>query len=182
MRLYIGLALFAVVLSQDTSYCPDGWNLSEFGGKRECVYFGNVQEQVTKEDAGVLCAARGGWLLDLDETRGPAKNNFIKSLLANHVGTGDWGEPGYQWGFQWWIGATCYGRHSEHNWGNWTWDHDNEQVQWFDWMNGEPNDFDSQDCMTYLKNQDPFGNGVWHWNDWACSNTAGYICEKPANE
>ena len=49
-----------------------------------------------QEDAGVLCAARGGWLLDLDETRGPAKNNFIKSLLANHVGTGDWGEPGYQ--------------------------------------------------------------------------------------
>ena len=96
MHLYIALALFAVALSQDTNYCPDGWNLSEFGGKRECVYFGNVQEQVTKEDAGVLCAARGGWLLDLDETRGPAKNNFIKSLLANHVGTGDWGEPGYQ--------------------------------------------------------------------------------------
>merc|ERR1712221_1470 len=88
MRLYISLALLSVVLSQDTSYCPDGWTLSDFGGVKECIYFGNVQEQVTKTDASVLCAARGGWLLDLDEGRGAAKNNFIKSLLANHVGTG----------------------------------------------------------------------------------------------
>merc|ERR1712029_119730 len=79
MHLYIALAaLFAVALSQKTYYCPAGWTQEDFGGKTECIYFGDVSEQVTKEDAGVLCAARGGWLLDMDEGRGPAKNNFIK--------------------------------------------------------------------------------------------------------
>ena len=48
----------------------------------------------------------------------------------------------------------------------------------YDWMRDEPNDFRSQDCLTFLKDQDLFGFGVWHWNDWSCSNTAGYICER----
>ena len=48
----------------------------------------------------------------------------------------------------------------------------------YDWMRNEPNDFRSQDCLTFLKDQDLFGFGVWHWNDWSCSNTAGYICER----
>merc|ERR1719348_759683 len=82
MRLYISLALLSVVLSQDTSYCPDGWTLSDFGGVKECIYFGNVQEQVTKADANVLCAARGGWLLDLDEGRGAAKKQFYKITVS----------------------------------------------------------------------------------------------------
>ena len=51
----------------------------------------------------------------------------------------------------------------------------------FDWMRDEPNDFRSQDCMTFLKFQDPFGYGAYHWNDWDCDSTAGYICEKEAN-
>ena len=51
----------------------------------------------------------------------------------------------------------------------------------YDWMRGEPNDFRSQDCLTFLKDQDIFGFGVWHWNDWDCDATAGYICEKDSN-
>lgn len=50
----------------------------------------------------------------------------------------------------------------------------------FDWMRDEPNDWHSQDCLTFLKDQDIFGFGVWHWNDWDCDSTAGYICEKAA--
>ena len=47
-------------------------------------------------------------------------------------------------------------------------------------MRDEPNDWHSQDCLTFLKFQDPFGFGAWHWNDWDCDNEAGYICEKEA--
>ena len=168
---------FAVVLSQDTNYCPDGWYVSDFDDKIECIYFGKVDEQVTKTDASVLCAARGGWLVDMDEGRGPAKNNFLKSLLSEHAGN-QAGRPGMQWDHQWWIGAECNGAHSEHNWGNWTWDHTANEIEWYDWMRDEPNDFRSQDCLTFLKDQDIFGFGVWHWNDWSCDRTAGYICEK----
>ena len=50
----------------------------------------------------------------------------------------------------------------------------------FDWMRDEPNDWRSQDCMTFLRDQDIFGYGSYHWNDWDCTSSAGYICEKPA--
>merc|ERR1711912_32303 len=86
-------ALASFISCQDTTYCPDGWHVSEFDGKVECIYLGGVQEMVTKQDATVLCAARGGWLVDLDEGRGPAKNNFVKSLLSEHVGQGDLDRP-----------------------------------------------------------------------------------------
>ena len=72
------------------------------------------------------------------------------------------------------------GSHSEHNWGDWRWDSTSTEVEWFDWMRDEPNDWHSQDCLTFLKDQDIFGFGVWHWNDWDCDNEAGYICEKEA--
>ena len=47
----------------------------------------------------------------------------------------------------------------------------------YDWMRDEPNDHHSQNCLTFLKDQDIFGYFVWHWNDWDCEATAGYICE-----
>ena len=47
----------------------------------------------------------------------------------------------------------------------------------YDWMREEPNDHHSQNCLTFLKDQDIFGFFVWHWNDWDCGATAGYICE-----
>merc|ERR1712095_26484 len=96
----------------------------------------------------------GGWLVDLDEGHGGHKNGVIKKLISEAVGQGDWGIPGKKFDDQWWIGATCHGRHSEHNWGNWTWDHNGEEVGWYDWMDDEPNDWHSQDCLTYLKDQD----------------------------
>ena len=38
--------------------------------------------------------------------------------------------PCCRWDKQWWIGATVHGSHSEHNWGNWTWDIDGSELQW----------------------------------------------------
>merc|ERR1719391_1202932 len=107
MKHFLAIVLFvAVSLAQDTNYCPDGWFLAELDGKRECIYFGSQYEGVTKIDAEVLCSARGGHLVDMDEGRGPAKNNLVKSLLSDFVGQGDPGRPGPQWDDQWWIGWT----------------------------------------------------------------------------
>merc|ERR1711973_1070382 len=119
-----------------------------------------------------------GWLVDMDEGRGPQKNNLLKSLISD-ADPGSPGFPGNQYGDQWWIGATVHGPHGDHNYGNWTWDHNGIEVKWFDWMKNEPNDWHGQNCLTFLKDQDIFGFGVWHWNDWDCQQTARFICEKP---
>ena len=36
-----------------------------------------------------------------------------------------------RYGDQWWIGATVHGPHGDHNYGNWTWDHNGIEVKWF---------------------------------------------------
>jgi len=177
MRKFFVVAALAAV-AQGAS-CPDGWSKVEVKDSVECVYFGGVSEGVTKADAEILCNYRGGHLVDMDESKGPAKNNAIKALLSDLV-PGEPGRPGMQWDRQWWIGATCMGSHSEHNWGDWKWDSTSTEVEWFDWMRDEPNDWHSQDCLTFLKDQDIFGYFVWHWNDWDCDSEAGYICEKEA--
>ena len=50
---------------------------------------------MTKADAEVLCAARGAHLVDMDESRGPSKNNAIKALLSDVVPS-EPGRPGMQ--------------------------------------------------------------------------------------
>merc|ERR1711913_253817 len=51
------------------------------------------------------------------------------------------------------MGAQCYGEHSSHNWGDWKWDHSGEDIAWYDWMRNEPNDWHTQNCLTFLKDQ-----------------------------
>ena len=57
---------------------------------------GGVEEMVTQDDASILCQFHGGWLVDMDEGRGPAKNNFLKSLISDADGNGGIGFPGMQ--------------------------------------------------------------------------------------
>merc|ERR1712106_238903 len=116
----------------------------------ECILLSG-EEMVTNDDASILCQFHGGWLVDMDEGRGPAKNNFLKSLISDADGQGGIGNAGMQYASQWWIGAHVYGHHNDHNWGNWTWD---------------------QNCLTFLKDQDIFGYGAYHWNDWDCGALA----------
>merc|ERR1712080_571957 len=173
------LLLVATVSSQDTHYCPDGWVVSDIGDKIECIMLGGLKEKVTKADAELICKGHEGWLVDMDEGWGSQKNNMLKKIIIDkEVEIGHHGGPGMQWLDQWWVGATCSGRHSDHNWGNWTWDHTGTELKWFDWMRHEPNDWHSQRCLTFLKDQDIFGYGVYHWNDWDCDSTARFICER----
>ena len=171
-----------LVLGQDTHYCPDGWVVADIGGIVDCILMGGVGEFVTKQDAEVLCEAHDGWLVDLDEGRGGQKNEFIKQLVDDVEGNGDGGLAGPHYDFQWWIGATCHGHHDDHNWGNWTWDHAGTELTWYDWAQGEPNDYHRERCLAFLTFWDPFGYHLIHWNDYGCEETARYICEKPAME
>merc|ERR1711953_452599 len=106
MRQFVVVAALAAV-AQGAS-CPDGWSKVEVNDAVECVYFGGLYEGVTKTDAEVLCAARGGHLVDMDESRGPAKNNAIKSLLSDVVPS-EPGRPGMQWDTQRCNGMTGCG-------------------------------------------------------------------------
>ncbi|XP_023348150.1 uncharacterized protein LOC111716874 isoform X2 [Eurytemora carolleeae] len=175
----VGLGLLALVATQDTHYCPDGFEVSEVEGNVECILLGGLQERVTKHDAEILCGAHDGNLVTMDEGHGGQKNEKIKKMIADKAGQGSIGIPGLQYDEQWWIGATVRGHHNENNWGNWVWDEHNTSVTWFDWMKDEPNDWQGQNCLTFVKDQDIFGFGFYGWNDWGCENVARYICERP---
>jgi hypothetical protein len=184
--LSLVLLCIGATLAQDTHYCPDGWHKHEYHDHGpevhvECILLSREHERVTKEDAAIICDYHGGWLVDMDEGWAQEKNDLLKYLIDLQSGQGGIGLPGPQYGDQWWLGSTVHGRHDEHNWGNWTWDHSGSELTWYDWMDGEPNNWEHhQQCLTMLKLQDIFGYGVWHWNDWACNEMAQYICEKPA--
>merc|ERR1711970_1438913 len=156
-------------------------NINSNSVMKTLLLLGGIYEKMTKADAFAICQSKGAWLVDLDEGHGGDKNSFVKDLISEAVGQGDWGIPGNKYDDQWWIGATVYGPHSDHNWGNRIWDHENTTIEWYDWMKGEPNDWRGQNCLTYLKDQDVFGYGVYHWNDWGCGYVARYICEKPTS-
>merc|ERR1711936_637937 len=131
--LHLLLLLSASVFAQDTYTCPDGWHVSDIGDEVECILLSGKDERVTKADAAVICEFHEGWLVDMDEGRGPQKNNLLKSLISE-ADPGSPGFPGNQYGDQWWIGA-----------------------KWFDWMKNEPNDWHGQNCLTFPKDQDIFG-------------------------
>merc|ERR1712128_215152 len=86
-KFLILAALSAVTFCQDTYYCPDGWVVSNIGDVVECILLSG-EEMVTNDDASILCQFHGGWLVDMDEGRGPAKNNFLKSLISDADGHG----------------------------------------------------------------------------------------------
>merc|ERR1712154_191437 len=126
------------------------------------ILLGGLNEMVTKQDAEIICSFHDAWLVDLDEGHGGQKNRFIANLINEEQSNWD-------------------GHHDDHDWGYWTWDHAGTEVTWFDWADGEPNDYHRQNCLAYLTFFDPFGYHLTHWNDWDCDKTARYICEKAAN-
>ena len=181
-KLSITILTLALVKAQDTYLCPDGWHIADIGGVVDCILVGPMDEFVTKQTAELLCDFHDGWIVDMDEGHGGQKNQFVKKLVEEAQGGNDGGVMGPHYTHQFWIGATCNGPHGDHNNGDWTWDHAGTEVSWFDWADGEPNDWHRQQCLTYLTYFDPFGYHTIHWNDWGCDQTARYICEKPAAE
>merc|ERR1711973_499489 len=81
----VALALLASVSAQDTYHCPDGWFWHEgHGGRGHCYFFS--MEQLSKENAGILCASHGGGLSRfpiLQLTTGSRRSFLISTPLTN---------------------------------------------------------------------------------------------------
>merc|ERR1719228_1765932 len=101
-----------------------------------------------------------------------------------------------------WLGGRTEGYHSDHQpgtWlvvavvslrpstepGTWTWDHMNETIEWFDWHDGEPNNFGhNENCLALREYHDPFFPIFrdYFWNDMNCDSPHHYICENRCAE
>lgn len=150
-------------------YCPDGWDLYEatYDGADHhiCFWFGNLDEQVSHDDAALVCDGLNAKLAEVP--LGPNLNHWIvDKLLKKTEKRGPVVET------QYWLGA----RLTED--GEWRWDSDNSAVQWFDWGDGEPNNQNGQNCLTYLLYEDWFFFRDFNWNDWDCNTAADFICER----
>merc|ERR1719447_1707698 len=173
----VALALLASVSAQDTYHCPDGWFWHEgHGGRGHCYFFS--MEQLSKDNAGILCASHGGWIVEIPH---PPVNYWIKAKLLDLYTPDKQEKAGVPWGNLFWMGAVTEERHDDHVNGNWWWPHANASVQWFDWGDNEPNDFHGQNCMTYMEYRDVIFQNYrdYFWNDSDCKNdVAHYICVK----
>ena len=63
--LLLGLVLVGAALAQDTYHCPDGWDLEEDRSGCRCFMFGG-NEDVTRDDADILCEFHEAWVAELD--------------------------------------------------------------------------------------------------------------------
>jgi len=180
LRPLIYSLLVALVAGQ-TGQCGDGWVVYEghhhHHGPPHCTCFkvGEMVEKVTAADADLICSSQDSWLAEIHDTQ---MNEWVKGELRKHYEP-QYLIPGLKFDRQYWIGAKVSSYHSDSHYGNWTWTHSGREVGFFDWMKHEPNDWHSQNCMTYLVDQDVFGFGAWHWNDWSCDYVASALCQKP---
>jgi len=187
MKLILAALLVGLAAAQDTTYCNDGWELYtvEWQGKahHSCFWFGNNYEKVTHNTAKLLCQSMGGFLAEVPY--GPHLNNWIVNQLLdrntkyfNVDSENGLGRPHYE--TQYWLGARDFGHHNDHMPGHWMWEHRNTSVEWFDWGSDEPNNYNGQNCLTYLQYTDVFfpSFSTFKWNDWDCDVPADFICEQ----
>merc|ERR1712012_1292941 len=119
----VALALLASVSAQDsdTYHCPDGWFWHEgHGGRGHCYFFS--MEQLSKENAGILCASHGGWIVEIPH---PPVNYWIKAKLLDLYTPDKQEKARVPWGTLFWMGAVTEDRHDDHVNGNWWWPHAN---------------------------------------------------------
>lgn len=169
------------ITAQDTYECPDGWFKHEIQGQEdECFLFGKYYEKVTHDDARAICESHQGWLAEVEH--GPRDNYWIVSVLVAIHEAGNKDNGGQTkipfLDDQWWIGARSYEHHDEHQPGVWRWDNTNATVEWFDWADGQPNDWRQEQCLTFIRFTDIWGRDTYKWNDWGCDDPSHFICEK----
>merc|ERR1712055_32837 len=172
LALLLVASTLSLAAGQDTYHCPDGWYWHGWENHGHCYYFS--MEQVSKTDAEILCASHGGWITEILYM---GQNYWLKSMLIDKY-TPNEKAP---WGNQFWLGAVTKQHHDDHQNGNWLWTHSNKSVEFFDWGENEPNDFHSQNCLTYMEYRNVLApwSRDYFWNDWDCNDdTAHYICTK----
>merc|ERR1712026_580478 len=194
MKTVFLLLSLAISYSLAEQTCLQGWRMHKMhtgdGPERcHCYYFADENSYVNHADAQAICAGRGGWLVEVDDTDWIVDtlldiyysdpNNPKRPMLEGNQA--DLDGPHYE--DQWWIGARSYTGHSEEHPGEWIWEHANTTVQWFDWAPNQPDDYHRQQCMAYIRYTSLGMTYTYHWNDWDCnSQLADYICEAPCLE
>merc|ERR1719412_2314192 len=161
MRIFLLTVLVAGAMAQDTYNCPDGWDKQE------------DSDAVTKADATILCNAHAGaWVAEIDR---PGINYWLKDKLLTTTEVGEYA--------QFWLGGHTEERHSEGSPGNWMWEHMNTTIDWFDWADGQPNNYHGQNCLVMREYHDPFFPWArdYFWNDYDCGYTAHYLCQNVCN-
>merc|ERR1711971_1033113 len=88
----------------------------------------------------------GSWVAELDH---PGINYWLKARLLAAIPPGEYAA--------FWLGGRATGRHSEHQPGEWKWDHMNTTIEWFDWWDGQPDNYEHHEmCLTLWEQHDPF--------------------------
>merc|ERR1719184_83752 len=107
-------ASLGLVAAQDVYSCPDGWEKEEDRNGCRCFLISET-EALTRSTADLVCAGHSGaWIAELDH---PGINYWLKSRLLEAIPPGEYAA--------FWLGGRATGRHSEHQPGEWRWDHMN---------------------------------------------------------
>merc|ERR1712211_199028 len=98
-------------------------------------------------------------------------STWLKSQLLDTTEVGEYA--------LFWLGAYTNERHNPNAPGEWLWPHMNKTVEWFDWADGQPNNFQGQNCLVMMEEHDFFFPIArdYFWNDFDCDMSAHYICE-----
>jgi len=145
------LAAVQISNCQDTDQCSGGF--TQLGE----LCYGYINLAKSWFDAQAACKDIGGHLA---EPADMMTDMFITGLMHKHDGT----RPI-------WLGAEDLLKE-----GSWFWANSGKAVDkgYTDWMKGQPNNINNQDCMELH----PSG----HWEDNVCNKTNAFICQRPASE
>merc|ERR1712088_686367 len=105
--LFLLTALVANSLAAQT--CLQGWRLHEMHHHEEtrchCYWFADRHTRVSHQDATDICAGKGGWLAEIDDSNWwHVDDAWIVDQLMDIQGTTN-DAKGPHWEDQWWIGA-----------------------------------------------------------------------------
>ncbi|RUS78707.1 hypothetical protein EGW08_013528 [Elysia chlorotica] len=139
---------------ENLDLCPSGWTYSPHSGTCIKVY----PQRETWEDARAACKADGADLVKIVDN---GMNKFI------------WDQASASGSIEHWIGL-----HDLNNEGTFHWLDEKEKATFLNWGTNQPNDLESgQDCVEISANY-----GVGKWNDYDCSLSFSFICEKGLQE
>merc|ERR1711962_1895003 len=73
-------AFLAIAQAQDTTYCPDGWDVIQghTADSINCILLGGLEERVTKKDAELICGGHDGWLVEIQAEHNGHHGNHKK--------------------------------------------------------------------------------------------------------
>lgn len=125
--------------------CEKGW--VPFG--KSCYKFST--STATFKDALVICNKYGARLLEL-------KSKWEESWLDLHSRVRGYARV--------WLGVSDLQKE-----GHFVTLSDARQPSYNNWLKGEPNNHNNEDCVEYWMSKGG-------WNDWICTNKGNYVCEK----